>query len=110
VYQRSASRFRIGGLENPIARNQPASQPPGDSNRKLQGTLERRKQKGRPQAASCSESRYLQQLPPPQQAGSPQQALTVAAEADRDNSMTAANAIDRTLIFIKISFRFSIQE
>jgi hypothetical protein len=57
--------------------------------------------KGRPQAAFSSDTCYLQQVPLSQQAGSPQQLLAVAAEADRDKSMTAANANDRILIFIK---------
>jgi hypothetical protein len=45
-------------------------------------------------------------VPPSQHAGSPQQALTVAAEADRDESITAANINDRTLIFIKSPLGF----
>ncbi len=43
---------------------------------------------------------YSQQLPPSQQVGCPQHGLTVAAEADRDKIITAANTDDRTLIFI----------
>jgi hypothetical protein len=45
-------------------------------------------------------------LPLSQQAGPPQQVLTVAAEADKDKSMTAANVNDRTLIFIKSPLGF----
>jgi hypothetical protein len=54
----------------------------------------------------CLDTRYLQQLPPSQQAGSPQQMLKVAAEADKDKSITAAKANDRTLIFIKSPLGF----
>jgi hypothetical protein len=49
---------------------------------------------------------YLQQ-PASQHAGSPQQFLTAAADAERDKSRTAAIANGRTLIFIKFSFMFS---
>jgi hypothetical protein len=46
-------------------------------------------------------------VPPSQNAGSPQQTINVAAEADRDESITAANTNDRTLIFIKSPSGFS---
>jgi hypothetical protein len=62
--------------------------------------------KGRPEAASLFSTCYWQQLPPSQQAGSPQQTPIVAAEADNDEKITAANTNDRNLIFIKISFGF----
>jgi hypothetical protein len=65
-------------------------------------TLERPPEGGLSVLAIC----YLQQVPPSQQAGSPQQALMVAAEAERDKSITAANANDRTLIFIKTPLGF----
>jgi hypothetical protein len=50
--------------------------------------------------AFSSNTSYLQQLLPSQQPGSPQQEAAVAAEADRDNNITAANTNDRALIFI----------
>jgi hypothetical protein len=54
----------------------------------------------------CSDTCYWQQLPPSQQIGSPQQGLTVEAEADKDKSITAANTNDRKLIFIKSPLGF----
>jgi hypothetical protein len=76
----------------------------------MHGMIARRDEKGRPEAAFCFGTCYLQQLPLSQQAGSPQHMLTVAAEADRDKSITAANANDRTLIFIKSPFGFQCEE
>jgi hypothetical protein len=52
-------------------------------------------EKSRPKAASLFRCRYLQQSPPSQQLGFPQQGSKVAAEAGNDSMMTARDIDDR---------------
>ena len=73
-------------------------------------TIGGNKQKGRPEAAFWLDNCYWQQLPLAQQSGSPQHMWTVAAEADRDKSIAAAKAIDRTFFIIRISFGFQYKK
>ena len=50
---------------------------------------------------------YLQQPPPSQQPGFPQQLATVAAWADNDSKSAAANANTSALTFMTISFELA---
>ena len=53
---------------------------------------------------------YLQQLPPSQQAGVPQQVWVTAARADNESKRVAANANTSALSFMMISFDDAVQD
>ena len=55
-------------------------------------------------------SAYLQQLPPSQQAGVPQQVGVTAARADNESKRVAANANTSALNFMTISFDDAVRD